>query len=79
MNLGSPNRIMIKPDAAKTEFLFQLTFPERQQPVEFSISAEGAMVVMSVLQRLQAKHEIPIPKASRPSGPPILRVVTNDE
>lgn len=79
MDLGSPSSILIKPNEEKTEFQFLLSFPERLQPVEFSISTDGAMVLMAALQRLQVKHKIPIPKSVRPGGKPMLRVVSDDE
>jgi hypothetical protein len=76
MKLGSPTKLEIKPNAEKTEFRFLLTFRERPQLVEFVLASENVMAIMLGLQRLQARHKIPIPQALRPRGKPILRVVT---
>ena len=78
MKLGAPTKLEIKPNEEKTEFRFLLTFPERPQPVEFEVSSESVMMIMVGLQRLQARHKIPIPSSVRPKGKPQLRVVTDD-
>jgi hypothetical protein len=78
MNLGRPSKVHIKPNEEKTEFRFQMWFPERRLPADFHTSAEGAMLLMHALQHLQALHKIPIPKGARPAGRPKLRVVTDD-
>jgi hypothetical protein len=79
MKLGTPTKLDVRPNAEKTEFRFLLSFPGRPQPVEFEVDADGAMMMMHGLQRLQALHKIPIPSAVRPHGKPKLRVVTPDE
>lgn len=78
MKLGRPTKLEIKPNAEKTEFRFLLTFPGRPQPVEFALDAPGTMGILVGLQRLQARHKIPIPSSLRPTGKPKLRVVTPD-
>jgi len=79
MKLGSPTTLTIKLNKEKTEFLFLLTFPGRQQPVEFEMKTDGAMVLMGALQSLQARHKVSIPRVIRPKGKPTLRVVTDDD
>jgi len=79
MQLGSPTKLEIKPNAGKTEFRFLLTFPELQKPVEFFVDSDSMMSIMVGLQRLQALHKIPIPNHVRPRGKPNLRVVTDDD
>ena len=78
MKLGRPTKLQVKPNAEKTEFQFLLTFPERPQPVEFSVSPESAMMILHGLRRLQALHKIPIPASIRPRGKPVLKVVTDE-
>lgn len=79
MKLGTPTRIEVKPTKGKTEFRFLLSFAEEPRLVEFSTSADGAMMIMHGLQQLQAYHKLPIPERIRPRGKPKLRLVKLDE
>lgn len=80
LDLGRPKKIKITPRTEETLFQFHLDFPESsQQPVEFSLSGADAMALMVGLQKLQARHRIPIPPNLRPQGKPVLSVVLPDE
>ena len=80
MNLGRPKKLTVKPkNAEKTEFQFLLEFRGRDQPVEFFVTGDGAMMILHGLKEIQARYRIPIPDSIRPRGRPTLRVVLPDE
>jgi hypothetical protein len=70
----------VKPLKETEEFQFQFWFGGEPQPIEFLMTYQGAMILMGVLQEMQAKHKIPIPALLRPKkGRPKLSVVKLDE
>jgi hypothetical protein len=79
MKLGYPNKLEIRPNAEKTEFVFRLHFDESPRSVEFVLTRKGAMRVMRGLQILQIHHKIPIPPPPRSPGKPKLRAVKEDD
>jgi hypothetical protein len=76
----NPSKVRIIPFAPEDRFQILLEFPESEKcaPISFSVSLSDAMGLMSALQTLQAKYKIPIPPSLRPSGPPVLSVVTEE-
>jgi len=78
-NLVNADIKLEKEDGETRSILFRLRCDARSQPVEFRTTASGAMFLMKCLQELQARHKIPIPQELRPSGPPTLSIVTDDE
>jgi len=79
MKFGTPTRIKISPSKDKKQFQFLLSFSGRNQQVEFATTADGAMLLMKGLQRIQMTHKIPIPRQLRPPGKPKLSIVKLDE
>jgi len=79
MKLGTLTKLEVKPNREKTEFRFLLSFGEQPRQVEFSTSADGAMMIMHGLQQLQAFHKLPIPERIRPRGKPKLQLVKLDQ
>lgn len=77
--MATLDQIEIKPDRAENRFRWILHFAESDRPsqIEFYLTDEGAMGLMSALQSLQRKYSIPIPANLRPrsTGRPQLRVV----
>lgn len=76
------HRIKINPPrTGETQFRLRLEFRgiERPDAVEFFAEPGELMALMVGLQKLQARHKIPVPSTLRPAGKPSLRVVPPDE
>lgn len=71
--------IKISPLGDKTQFRFHLEFGASSPPesLSFELGADGMMVLMVALQKLQATHKIPIPESVRTKRKPSLSVVAD--
>lgn len=75
----SLTRLELTPVTENQELRFHLTFQSsasRQDTVEFRLSSDHAMVVLSALMGVQRKLGWPLP--GRPSGKHSLRVVVDN-
>ena len=61
MKLGRLTLLKIKPNPDKTEFQFLLSFAGRLQPVEFEMTARGAMLMMGVSASYRRSIKYPFP------------------
>jgi hypothetical protein len=80
-NLGWLQRIKLDPPDEEGRVLFHLEFhgAKPPSPIEFWTTPEGAMGIMVMLQRQQAKHKLPIPANFHPRGHPSLSVVEDQD
>lgn len=78
---SKPAKITLNYHPAEKRFRLSFGFraPMRLPAVVYEFSEDGGMMLMRALQRLQARHKIPIPSSLRPKGRPKLSVVLDDD
>jgi hypothetical protein len=69
-------KITMSEDRTKVQFLLQFHESTTQPDFEIELHPDEAMTLLTALQQLQARYQIPIPTNLRPMGPPSLSVVT---
>jgi hypothetical protein len=69
-------KINLTDDKKQARLLFQFDENTQQSALEIEMAAGDLMAVMVALQKLQRRHQIPIP-ANRPKGPPSLSIVSD--
>jgi hypothetical protein len=70
-------RINMSEDRKIVRFLLQFHESTKQPSVQIELRPDEAMSLLTALQQLQARYQIPIPANLRPQGPPNLTIVTD--
>jgi hypothetical protein len=76
------SKVRLEPRDGNSTLRFHLTFQtslSRPEIVQFDLSSDGATALLYALKGLQAKHGWRMPSYARPSNPPTLTVVSDDD
>lgn len=81
LQLRNPRSANLKHLGSERRILLTLSFDKTTQAdtIQIEMDYQAATSLLALLQDAQAQHKIPIPDYFRPSGPPKLRIVEDDE